>query len=141
MIIIELGQRDQNIQMTLIKKAYKDRLFTFLFGNEEKKEWTLSLYNAVNQSSYNHPEELQILSIREVLYMGMRNDVSFLIADEISLYEQQSSYNPNMPLRQMQYLGNLYERYIRENKLNKYGSALLKLPTPRLVTFYNGITE
>ena len=29
---------------------YKDRLFNFLFGSEENKEWTLSLYNAVNGS-------------------------------------------------------------------------------------------
>ena len=117
---------------------YKDRLFNFLFGSEENKAWTLSLYNAVNGSSYTNPDEIEITTIKEVMYLGMHNDVSFLIAEEMALYEQQSSYNPNIPLRMLQYSGNLYEKYIRQNKLNKYGTAVLKLPVPKLVTFYNG---
>ena len=124
--------------MTSINQKYKDRLFSFLFGSEENKEWTLSLYNAINKSDYKDPDAVQIKTIREVLYLGMHNDVSFQISDEINLYEQQSSFNPNMPLRQMQYAGNLYERFITENKLNKYGRTLIPLPAPRLITFYNG---
>ena len=68
----------------------------------------------------------------------MHNDVSFLIADDMTLYEQQSTYNPNMPLRLLQYAGNLYEKYVKERKMNKYGSDLLELPVPKLVVFYNG---
>ena len=59
----------------------------------------------------------------------------------MNLYEQQSSYNPNMPLRLLQYTGNLYEKYAKQHKLNKYGSALLMLPIPKLVVFYNGNTD
>ena len=59
----------------------------------------------------------------------------------MNLYEQQSTYNPNMPLRMMQYIGNLYEKYIKQHELNKYGSELIKLPVPKLVVFYNGTTE
>lgn len=59
----------------------------------------------------------------------------------MNLYEQQSTYNPNMPLRMMQYIGNLYEKYIKSHELNKYGSQLLKLPVPKLVVFYNGVSE
>jgi hypothetical protein len=81
---------------------------------------------------------VEINTIREALYLGMHNDVSFLIADEVSVYEQQSTYNPNMPLRMMQYAGNLYERYVVGRKLNKYGRRLLRLPAPRMVVFYNG---
>ncbi len=117
---------------------YKDRLFNFLFGSEENKAWTLSLYNAVNGSAYTDPSVIEITTIREVMYLGMHNDVSFLIADAMTLYEQQSTYNPNMPLRLLQYAGNLYERFVKERKLNKYGSDLLKLPVPKLVVFYNG---
>ena len=68
----------------------------------------------------------------------MHNDVSFLISDEMNLYEQQSTYNPNMPLRMMQYAGNLFERYIKQRNMNKYGSRSLELPVPKLVVFYNG---
>ena len=81
---------------------------------------------------------MEINTIREALYLGMHNDVSFLIADEVSVYEQQSTYNPNMPLRMLQYAGNLYERYVVGRGLNKYGRRLLPLPAPRLVVFYNG---
>ena len=124
---------------TIVNKEYKDRLFSFIFGDPDNRRWTLSLYNAVNGSDYKDPNAIQIKTIKEVLYLGMHNDVSFQILDVINLYEQQSSYNPNMPLRQMQYAGNVYERYIKEHKLNKYGSTLLVLPAPRLITFYNGL--
>lgn len=68
----------------------------------------------------------------------MHNDVSFLISDEMNLYEQQSTYNPNMPLRMLQYTGNLYEKYIKQRNLNKYGDQIISLPVPKLVVFYNG---
>ena len=120
---------------------YKDRLFNFLFGSEENKAWTLSLYNAVNGSHYTDPSMIKITTIREVMYLGMHNDVSFLISNEMNLYEQQSTYNPNMPVRLLQYAGNLYEKYFKENSLNKYGGRLLQLPVPKLVVFYNGKKE
>ena len=65
---------------------YKDRLFNFLFGSEENKEWTLSLYNAVNGSDYTDPNAIEITTIKEVMYLGMHNDVSFLIAGEMGLF-------------------------------------------------------
>ena len=127
--------------MATANVQYKDRLFNFLFGSEENKEWTLSLYNAVNGSHYTDPSMIKITTIREVMYLGMHNDVSFLISNEMNLYEQQSTYNPNMPVRLLQYAGNLYERYFKENSLNKYGGRLLQLPVPKLVVFYNGKKE
>ena len=127
--------------MAAVQREYKDRLFNFIFGSEENKAWTLSLYNAINGTDYTDPSKVQINTIKEVLYLGMHNDTSFLLTDDMNLYEQQSSYNPNMPLRMMQYAGNLYEKYIKENGLNKYGSELLQLPVPKLIVFYNGETE
>ena len=121
---------------------YKDRLFCFLFGAEENKAWTLSLYNAINGTNYRDPSVIEITTIKEIMYLGMQNDISFLmITDEMNLFEQQSTYNPNEPLRMMQYTGNLFEKYIRQRKLNKYGSKLLMLPAPRLVVFFNGTSE
>ena len=75
------------------------------------------------------------------MYLSMHNDVSFLISDEMDLYEQQSSLNPNMPLRMLQLAGNLYEKYLKEHNKNKYGSRLIELPVPKLVVFYNGLTD
>jgi hypothetical protein len=72
----------------------------------------------------------------------MKNDVAFLVDDSfLTLWEQQSSYNPNMPLRGLMYFGNLYSRYIEENGLNIYGSKLVRIPTPQYIIFYNGMAE
>lgn len=120
------------------RKDYRDRLFNFIFGNEEHPEWTLSLYNAVNHTHYTDPALIELTTIRETLYLGMHNDVSFLISSLMNLYEQQSTYNPNMPVRLLQYAGNMYEQYIVGHRKNKYGRALIRLPVPKLVVFYNG---
>ena len=122
----------------MINTKHKDRLFAFLFGREENKRWTLSLYNAVNGSSYTDSGIIQITTMDDVLYMGMKNDVSFLIANSMSIYEQQSTYNPNMPVRELMYAARLYDKYIHENKLNIYGKERIPLPTPKLAVFYNG---
>ena len=127
--------------MAAAQAEYRDRLFNFLFGNGEHKDWTLSLYNAVNGTSYTDPELITITTILQVLYMGMHNDVSFMIVGEVNLYEQQSSFNPNLPLRMLQYIGHLYEKLITEQKKNKYGKKLISLPVPKLVVFYNGSDE
>ena len=119
-------------------REYKDRLFCFIVGSEQHREWTLSLYNAVNGSNYTDPGAIVITTLTQVVYMGMHNDVAFLISDEINLYEQQSTYNPNMPLRLMQYTANIYEKLITLWRRNKYGKTLISLPVPKLVVFYNG---
>ena len=77
--------------MTLhkINKKYKDRLFRLIF--QDKKD-LLELYNAINNSDYTNPEDLTITTIEDVVYMGMKNDLSFLIDDVLNLYEHQSSY-------------------------------------------------
>ena len=129
------------VRTATASREYKDRLFGFIFGSPGNEAWTLSLYNAVGGTSYEDPSAVEINTIREALYLGMHNDVSFLIADEVSVYEQQSTYNPNMPLRMLQYLGNLYQRHVDEGRFNKFGSSLIPLPAPRFVVFYNGERE
>ena len=119
-------------------RNYKDRLFCFLFGNEQHKDWTLDLYNAVNNAHFNDPEQITFTTIKEVLYLGMHNDVSFLINGEMNMFEQQSTYNPNMPFRLMQYNTLLYDQDIARRNKNIYGSSLVSLPFPRMNVFYNG---
>ena len=77
--------------MAIAARDYRDKLFTFIFGSEENREWTLSLYNAVNGTAYTDPQQITIATIEQVLYMGMHNDVSFFIGNELHLYEQQST--------------------------------------------------
>jgi hypothetical protein len=73
--------------------------------------------------------------------MSIKNDVAFVIGDYINLYEHQSTYNPNMPLREMIYLSRLYEKIIKKNKMNIYSEKQLILPAPRFIVFYNGKQE
>ncbi len=125
-------------------REYKSRLFSFIFGREENKAWTLSLYNALHGTSHDDPSAITINTIEDVIYMGMKNDLSILVSEIISfyrsmaLYEQQSSYNPNMPIREFMYAGKLYDKFIHSARLNRYGKTLLPLPLPKLVVFYNG---
>ncbi len=120
-------------------REYKDRLFKFIFGNPENKEWTLNLYNAMNDSHYTRAEDIQLNTIENAVYMSMKNDVSFLIADTLNLYEQQSSFNPNMPVRFLIYAGMVYAKYVEENRsYHRYSSKQQKVPTPKCICFYNG---
>ena len=121
-----------------VVRNYKDSLFRMVF--REKAE-LLSLYNAMNGTSYDDPEDLTVTTIEDVLYMGLKNDISFLIEDVMNLYEGQGSWNPNMPLRGLFYFSMIYQGYIRQNQLDIYSSTLLKLPSPRYVVFYNGLKK
>ena len=120
------------------KRTYKDSLFRMIF---QDREALLSLYNAINGTCYDQPEELIITTLEDAIYLGWKNDVSFLIQDVLSLYEHQSTKNPNMPLRGLFYISSLFRGYLKENELDPYSSALLKLPTPRYIVFYNGTQE
>ena len=80
--------RTDNNRNEGMNRQYKDRLFKFIFGNPENKEWTLSLYNAINGSSYTNPDDIKLTTIEDAVYMNMKNDVSFLITDKMNFYEQ-----------------------------------------------------
>lgn len=118
-----------------IRRTYKDSLFRMIF--REKKE-LLSLYNAVNRSNYQNPEELEVNVLEDVIYMGMKNDVSFIIDVYMNLYEAQSTWNPNMPLRGVFYFADLYQGYVEQKGYDIYGTVQLPLPLPKYLVFYNG---
>lgn len=121
-----------------VNRKYKDRLFRFLFRN---KKDLLDLYNAVNGSNYDNPEALEIVTMEDVIFLKMKNDLSFMVADRLNLYEHQSTYSPNMPLRGLIYLARQYEGLIAKEQENIYGSRLIVIPTPEFVIFYNGTKE
>ena len=123
-------------------REYKDRLFKFIFGNPENREWTLSLYNAINGSHYTDAEAIRFNTIENAVYMSMKNDVSFLVDNTMNFYEQQSTFNPNMPMRFLIYAGMVYSRYVEESKsYHRFSSRQQKAPTPKCVCFYNGAAD
>lgn len=117
-------------------RNYKDTVFRRLFSDKEK---LLSLYNAVNGTDYDRPEELTIVTLENAIYMTVKNDLAFLVDFHLHLYEHQASVNPNMPLRFLQYVAKEYEKLIAQDTL--YGRRLIKLPAPMFVVFYNGTAE
>jgi hypothetical protein len=121
-----------------INRNHKDRLFRFIFGDPEHKERTLELYNALNGSDYEDPERLEVRSTEGVLYLSMKNDVCFLIDTELNLWEHQSTWNPNMPLRGLLYFSQQYNLYVKDEDMDLYGEKKLRFPTPRYCVFFNG---
>ncbi|WP_143468833.1 hypothetical protein [Lachnoclostridium sp. An118] len=119
-------------------REYKDRLFRLVFNN---KEDLLSLYNAVAGAQYEDPDELEINTLGNVLYLSMKNDISFLVSGTLNLYEHQSTYNPNMPMRGVLYFARLYGKIIAKNNINIYSSSPRNFPFPQHIVFYNGTKE
>lgn len=123
--------------MCTINRNYKDRLFRKLFGDPANKSSLLSLYNALMHTDHTNVDDLEINTIEDVIYMNMKNDVSCIIDDQMVLMEQQSTYNPNMPIRGLMYFSKLYEKYLAGNYAI-YSSKLVKIPAPVYFVLYNG---
>lgn len=121
-----------------LNRKYKDRLFRFIFSDKGN---LLQLYNAINDSHYSNPDDLVITTIDDVVYMGMKNDLSFIIDDIMSLYEHQSTYSPNLPLRGLFYFSAMYRNYIEPMKQKLYTDSPLRIPFPVYLVFYNGSIE
>ena len=122
-----------------INRSYKDSLFRFVFA--EKKD-LLELYNAINGSHYENTEDLEVNTLEDVLYLGVKNDLSFLLGSSMNLYEHQSTWNENMPLRGLFYFSELYQNYLKAEGLRLTGTGRrLLLPLPRYIVFYNGTKE
>ena len=118
-----------------INRNFKDTLFRKIFDN---KKDLLSLYNALNDTEHTDEELIEINTIEDAIYIGYKNDISFVIDSELNLYEHQSSVNKNMPIRGLIYLTELYKGYIERNGLRIYNETPVKLPFPRYIVFYNG---
>lgn len=121
-----------------LNRASLSSLFEQIFNSPSE---ALSLYNAINGTNYSDSSLLTITPLSGALFLGYRNDVSFLIGTTLNLYEHQSSFNPNMPIRGLTYIARLYEDYILETGLDVYTSTLLKLPRIQFFVFCNGTTE
>ncbi len=114
-------------------RQYKDTVFRMLFS---EKENLLSLYNAVTGNTYQNADDLKIVTLENAIYMGMKNDLAFMLETNIYLYEHQSTLNPNIPLRDLIYIGIEYQQYVNNKSL--YSSSLQKIPAPKFMVFYNG---
>ena len=117
-----------------VNRIYKDRLYKMIFND---KSDLLKLYNAINGTHYDDPAMLTITTLDNAIYMTMENDLSFIIDMRLALYEQQSTVNPNLPLRFLMYITDIYSAYTKD--MNIYGSKKVQIPLPSFVIFYNGV--
>jgi hypothetical protein len=92
----------------------------------------LSLYNALSGKSYTDPELLEIVTLNGAIYMGMKNDLSFLISSNLYLYEHQSTDNPNLPLRDLFYIA---EQCFRYNQSNRSFDVATITPVKNIVNY------
>ena len=117
-----------------VNRIYKDRLYKMIFNDKSE---LLKLYNAINGTHYDDPAMLTITTLDNAIYMTMENDLSFSIDMRLALYEQQSTVNPNLPLRFLMYITDIYSAYTKD--MNIYGSKKVQIPLPSFVIFYNGV--
>ena len=99
-------------------------------------EYALDVYNAMNDSVYTDPDMIQIMRLENGISLSVRNDASFFISNYLNLYEHQSTYSPNAPLRFLIYLTNLLKKTIRKRDL--YSRKRVQIATPHFAVFYNG---
>lgn len=117
-----------------VQRNYKDTVFRMIF--RDKKE-LLALYNAINDTSYENVEDLEITTLENAIYMSVKNDVSFVIDMTLNLYEHQSTVNPHIPIRDLDYVSKTFSAFYQNKDL--YASTQkIKLPNPRFIVFYNG---
>ena len=95
-------------------RNYKDTLFRMLFREPEE---LLQLYNVVNGTHYTNAENLKIVTLENAVYMNMINDLAFVMDFYFTLYEHQSTFNPNMPLRDLFYVVRKYQNLLEDQSL------------------------
>ena len=127
-------QEEQSI-LPAANKKYKDTIFRMLFSDKKN---LLSLYNALNGKNYSNCYQLEIVTLENDIYMSMKNDLAFILDLDLFLWEHQSTYNPNIPLRDLMYIAKEYEKYIKEKGISLYSSRQQKIPAPQFIVFYNG---
>ncbi len=131
--------RQYNPNRKQMQQNVKDRLFRYLFVKD--REALLDLYNALNGTEYRESSQLEIVTIESAVYVVMKNDLVYILSGTLSMYEHQSTYSPNLPVRFLIYLAQEYQMVIEKAERSLYGTGQISLPTPQCIVFYNGVKE
>ncbi len=118
-----------------VRRDEKNSLFCDLFSDKKR---ALSPYNAINGTSYDDPSQLEVVTLSEAIFLHQKNDVSILFDAKLTLWEHQSTVNPNMPLRGLLYYAQNMEGLIGDKWDLVYRRTLVKIPTPDYYVLYNG---
>jgi len=117
-------------------REYKSDVFSMLM---EDPRYALEVYNVLNGSNIEDPSVVEIVTLARGISLSVRNDAAFIIDTDMSIYEHQSTYNPNMPLRSLIYFTEIIKSFLKERDL--FSGHLIEIPTPQFVVFYNGVEK
>lgn len=116
-------------------RQYRDSVFRHYFKDKTR---LLSLCNAILNTNYTDTNELKLTNLDEAVFNGQKNDIGCVIGGKfLVLIEHQSTVNENMPLRCLSYVTEILNNLI-EKKRAIYQRAMIKIPAPEFVVFYNG---
>ena len=119
---------------TVLERNYKDTVFVTVFHEKEK---LIELYNAIFDTDYDKDTAIDIVTIKDVLFRTLKNDVSFVLDKRfVVLVEHQSTINGNLPLRDLLYMSTVLKRIIDTKQL--YREKTLRIPRPAFIVLYNG---
>ena len=119
----------------MANREYKSDVFSMLL---EDRARALDVYNAMAGTAYTNPEIIEIHTLESGVSLTVHNDASFVVSMDsvLNIYEHQSTYNPNMPLRELIYFVTIIKKLIENRYLLSH--KLVKIPTPKFAVFYNG---
>ena len=132
----ETGRMSMAEKKDNVTSKFKDNVFCMLYRDKKN---LLELYNALNNSAYTNVDDLQVTTLNGGSYMKYKNDASFLLCMSLYMFEQQSSKNPNMPLRFLHYVSDVFRELFSNSMLHR--RSMIKIPVPHFVTFYNGLEK
>ena len=120
----------------MTNRKIRDTVFCHFMSNESH---LLSLCNALNDTGYDESSDITINTLEGSFFSNIKNDISFLLNNlMVVLIEHQTTINPNMPLRFLSYVDELYKRYTSTSHKKIYGDDLIKIPAPEFYVFYDG---
>jgi len=123
-------------------RKHKDSLFVDYFSkNRDWKQHFLSLYNALHDTNLQVADtQLKRVNLEQVLYKSYYNDIAVLVNGQfILMIEHQSTINPNMPLRLLEYVARIYGNIVDSRA--KFSRHLVPLARPEFIVFYTGNQE
>jgi hypothetical protein len=120
-----------------IRHQVKDNFFKEVFSSEESLRGLVELFSGVS------PQELRQAGVKPVLFGIRENDLSFLCDEKLFyFFEIQSSENPNIPYRVLQYTTEGLERNLTKQDADRlYQNVRVRLPEPKLYVIYTGVKE
>ena len=121
----------------IFRRTAKDSVFTHLFS---EPKYLLELYKTLHPEDTEATEDdIKDVTIRNIITDNMYNDLGFRVGNKLLiLVEAQSTWSPNILIRELLYLMQTYNNYFTENDVDLYASIKVKLPKPELYVIYTG---